>query len=373
MVLHGDRDIGDTTNGHVKEPEVEPNGSSSSNSSDSQIKDVGSPSKSKEPFQPRTRAPSFRRDITFADELPARTDLESPSERLPQQMNAKQHIAFLENQRNPKDKDALRIPGPREFDRGVIPETLSSNEDGASLNQQATRSGEDRINTNGNASYIQAIGKLDSNGHPGKRDVTADGYLNRDNSDLGAANGSDSDDHPMKRNITIDDSNHPRHRFDPPFSSLTFRKTATTQSKPNTALEKAPSVARPRSRSGTFGSKQGEKEPMPYLSWQPTIGRNSAFVDLTEEQREELGGIEYRSLKTLAIILICKFDIRVCFPLYDCMLMFRQSILSILSPAWRGHLDSLDFAQLYVGACRGCRRSVTSVVVGRHHNAYPHV
>jgi potassium uptake Trk family protein len=51
---------------------------------------------------------------------------------------------------------------------------------------------------------------------------------------------------------------------------------------------------------------QGD-EDMPYLSWQPTIGRNSAFVDLTEEQRDELGGIEYRSLKTLALILVGYF------------------------------------------------------------------
>jgi potassium uptake Trk family protein len=42
---------------------------------------------------------------------------------------------------------------------------------------------------------------------------------------------------------------------------------------------------------------------MPYLSWTPTIARNSNFVDLTEEQREELGGIEYRALKMLALIL----------------------------------------------------------------------
>ena len=48
---------------------------------------------------------------------------------------------------------------------------------------------------------------------------------------------------------------------------------------------------------------------MPYLSWTPTVGRNSAFVDLTEEQREELGGIEYRSLKLLAVILVCKYDL----------------------------------------------------------------
>ena len=45
----------------------------------------------------------------------------------------------------------------------------------------------------------------------------------------------------------------------------------------------------------------------PYLSWQPTIGRNSAFVDLTEAQREELGGIEYRSLKSLALVLVLYF------------------------------------------------------------------
>lgn len=46
---------------------------------------------------------------------------------------------------------------------------------------------------------------------------------------------------------------------------------------------------------------------MPYLSWEPTVGRNSAFVNLTEAQREELGGIEYRSLKSLALILMLYF------------------------------------------------------------------
>lgn len=41
-----------------------------------------------------------------------------------------------------------------------------------------------------------------------------------------------------------------------------------------------------------------------YLSWTPTIAGNSVFVDLDEEQREELGGIEYRALKLLYKILI---------------------------------------------------------------------
>lgn len=44
-----------------------------------------------------------------------------------------------------------------------------------------------------------------------------------------------------------------------------------------------------------------------YVSWQPTIGGNSVFVDLTEEQREELGGVEYRALKLLFKILTTYF------------------------------------------------------------------
>lgn len=41
-----------------------------------------------------------------------------------------------------------------------------------------------------------------------------------------------------------------------------------------------------------------------YVSWQPTIEGNSVFVGLTPEQREELGGVEYRALKLLSRILI---------------------------------------------------------------------
>lgn len=41
-----------------------------------------------------------------------------------------------------------------------------------------------------------------------------------------------------------------------------------------------------------------------YLSWTPTVGRNSTFVHLTEEQKEELGGVEYRAVKLLIKILL---------------------------------------------------------------------
>jgi Trk-type K+ transport system membrane component len=38
---------------------------------------------------------------------------------------------------------------------------------------------------------------------------------------------------------------------------------------------------------------------LPYLSKEATIGRNSNFYKLTAEDRERLGGIEYRALKLL--------------------------------------------------------------------------
>ncbi|KAK6202928.1 high-affinity potassium uptake transporter [Scheffersomyces amazonensis] len=41
-----------------------------------------------------------------------------------------------------------------------------------------------------------------------------------------------------------------------------------------------------------------------YLSWVPTVGRNSTFVKLTQAQKEELGGVEYRAIKLLIKILI---------------------------------------------------------------------
>lgn len=42
---------------------------------------------------------------------------------------------------------------------------------------------------------------------------------------------------------------------------------------------------------------------LPQLSSQVTIGRNSAFYNMTAEDRERLGGIEYRSLRLLLKIV----------------------------------------------------------------------
>lgn len=62
-------------------------------------------------------------------------------------------------------------------------------------------------------------------------------------------------------------------------------------------------------KTGTASSRQSAPAPapppaeMPYLSKQATLGRNSSFHRLTTEDRERLGGIEYRALKLLLKIV----------------------------------------------------------------------
>ena len=215
---------------------------------------------------PTPQPATFRREITFADEVQSPDDEDSTPARLPQRMTPEEHIAFLENQRNPKDKGALRIPGPRDFDRGSVPEPLNEEDDGGQLTHQAT-------------SPIDGKGGLNGN--------------------------------TIMRNVTIGESDHPRIRANTgALPKLSNRKSGTLEKLETSATDDQPHSARLRTRTGTFSSLRGwgtkeTEHATPYLSWQPTIGRNSAFVDLTEDQREELGGIEYRSLKTLAVVLVC--------------------------------------------------------------------
>ncbi|KAI9781217.1 MAG: low affinity potassium transporter, partial [Candelina submexicana] len=299
VVMHGDGESNkhrQQANGiHRPDPQQEventsntANDSSNGDSADT-LADEGRITSS--PSPPR-RAPSFHRDIVFADEVKpvGRPDVE---ERLPEQRTAEQHIAFLENQRNPKDKGTLRIPGPRDFDRGVVPETVADDEDGGPMARRITSPTEPETpvgRTNGHAGQMEAIAEMST------------------------------DDQRMKRNISIDEPQSSRARTQrSALSRMTFHHhNSNSQSLPKTPTS-ATAFSGLRSRGRSFtnpsmrSSRTQEKDPMPYLSWQPTIGRNSAFIDLTEEQREELGGIEYRALKTLALILVGYF---VCFHLF---------------------------------------------------------
>lgn len=61
---------------------------------------------------------------------------------------------------------------------------------------------------------------------------------------------------------------------------------------------------KPKRREGDIGHPFTRTMSTNYLSWQPTFGRNSVFIGLTKQQKEELGGVEYRALRLLCCILM---------------------------------------------------------------------
>jgi hypothetical protein len=190
--------------------------------------------------------------------------------RVPTQLSPEHHIAFLENQR--KNKGALRIPSPREYDRGGVPEALDEGEEERNQVEQPSSPRSDR-----------------------RRSSTVSG----ENDQVGPLEGP---------HITINEPDFTRTRTrGNTFSRLdtrpTIRETMTKDVDDANAL--GPSTTKNTFR-GIFRSltQEQERPTQPYLSWNATVARNSNFVDLTEEQRDELGGIEYRALKTLAVVLI---------------------------------------------------------------------
>lgn len=183
------------------------------------------------------------------------------------------HIAFVETTHNSTGR-ALRIPGPREFEKGDRAHEVDDEDDANTLYRARTTGDVDR----GGSSYAFELGS------PASRTIS-----------LGNATTGGSGNVRMRRVSTTVD------RFLP--------RVSTVERVVSSAFAMGP---HPRNRNmsplSRF-SRKANKEPlsMPYLSYTPTIGRNSQFVDLTEDQRDELGGIEYRSLKLLAKVLVAYY------------------------------------------------------------------
>jgi potassium uptake Trk family protein len=221
------------------------------------------------PFRPAAPAQQPSSGIVWADHLSTPTspnqteDAEdSPADRIPQ-MSKERSIAFVEAQRNKEKR--LRIPGPRDFDLGHMPEAIKGEED-----------------------LDRTVSRVSHESHP-KRE--------RSNSVPHALNG---DDRPLRNHITIDVPDQQRT------GHSVYDRVKTTDKDNSEPTSNMHLHSRSRSRTLTSfltRNHDEDEDPMPYLSWNPTLGRNSNFVDLTEDQREELGGIEYRALKLLAVIL----------------------------------------------------------------------
>ncbi|KKZ64952.1 hypothetical protein EMCG_09148 [[Emmonsia] crescens] len=122
------------------------------------------------------------------------------------------------------------------------------------------------------------------------------------------------DDDDLMKSITVEEppmsgpSGENERRRLPTMGRLLSHAASVERAASNAFILGHSSRKRSRSRSsnllGRSSSRAERAYPdMPYLSYQPTIGRNSRFLDLTDEQRDELGGIEYRSLKLLAKIV----------------------------------------------------------------------
>jgi hypothetical protein len=225
--------------------------------------------------------------IKFADQVKRSDGLADEDLRMPIQRSQEEHIAFLERQRNPDDDTVLRIPGPRDADAGVAPTAVH---EGDPMNRPVSR----RASTYDSRRRSEDIGILNGD------DNTTSEPSRPQNITIAETTRSPAAQH------AAEDAQAAKHVFG------TFRLRKPRILRGSKLHEETDELHPTRSRIPTFQSiktalSKDKEEGTPYLSWEPTVGRNSAFVDLTEAQREELGGIEYRSLKSLALILVLYF------------------------------------------------------------------
>ncbi|PHH68033.1 hypothetical protein CDD82_896 [Ophiocordyceps australis] len=207
--------------------------------------------------------------ITFAETVKRSDGMGEDALKLPQRRTNAQHIAIVERQRNPDD-EVLRIPGPRDTERGVGPRRLQfsasqtdeTNLPGARITEDAQPDQGEHATIRGRQATI-TITEPDWHRQTLATEDTSSNHLERSTAVAADAEAQDDADearsHRNFRTLTMD----------------TIRSALT----------------------------RDHLHDAPYLSYTPTLGRNSNFVCLTREQREELGGIEYRSVRTLAWIL----------------------------------------------------------------------
>jgi len=229
--------------------------------------------------EPRRPEIKFARTVTKSDGLgegalklpPARTDQE--------------HIAILERQRK-GDDEVLRIPNPRDVERGMAPRRVEVG-DAEEPEALSPRDGAFNLGADTEAQTVAPENRQQA--------------ITIEEPDRRKLQQSESDE-------VLSDAKAVAHTFAflklrrPRFMSRTNKKLHSRADELGGAASKGKSRRQSLQTLRTAFSRE-PVEGTPYLSWEPTIGRNSAFPDLTEEQREELGGIEYRSLKTLALIL----------------------------------------------------------------------
>ncbi|CAJ2506426.1 Uu.00g005560.m01.CDS01 [Anthostomella pinea] len=232
--------------------------------------------------------------IKFADQVKRSDAVENIGDEdrppLPTRRSHAEHIAILEKQRK-ADKSVLRIPGPRDADQGAVPEEFEEDdEEGPAARRRR-------------GSSVDTPTGMGASSPPGQTP-----FPDRQPTIIfEEPKRPRRDGHHIREDLAenVEAAVHVagalkfrRPRRDE--EALQHVDTATSSALPTGRIN-------PLRRIRTALTHHKDDDPMPYLSWQPTLARNSNFVGLSEEQREELGGIEYRSLKTLALVLTIYF------------------------------------------------------------------
>ncbi|KFY43108.1 hypothetical protein V494_02102 [Pseudogymnoascus sp. VKM F-4513 (FW-928)] len=251
-------------------------------------------------LSPKHEAPPLKSapTIKFADQVKRSDGVDTEYLRVPGAREPETHIEFLERQRR-LTGGALRIPGPRDADRGVAPETIDESQ------------------------IVPGMRRSDSDVEPLPHGLNSPheepGSSQSPSTNSGTSSSSASENRPETADYGEEDyDSRAEHASESTRAAvhslgvLRFRKPRLMSGDKihgeNEKMERSRSRAMSLTRlKSHFTKDKEESDPMPYISFQPTIGRNSAFVDLSEAEREELGGIEYRSLKTLAIVLVSYF------------------------------------------------------------------
>ncbi|KAG7111076.1 High-affinity potassium transport protein like [Verticillium longisporum] len=236
-------------------------------------------------------------------------DIELDSIHGPRRLSHAEHLAILERQRRGHD-ETLRIPNPRDVEKGIKPKRVEEGdapeaEEEEDPNQPGIRSpGNTRPNTppeGVNPRNRQPTIKIFEPQKPSER----------------RQRPTQQDEESPERD-TMDELAEEATVIGNVLDSVMFRKPRIFQRGQkkyhvdSDEDENDGPRPGPKHRTRTLdvlrGALTGEKaDDAPYLSWTPTLGRNSQFPGLSLEQREELGGIEYRSLRTLALLLVCYF------------------------------------------------------------------
>jgi potassium uptake Trk family protein len=220
--------------------------------------------------------------IRFAGTVKRSDGIEDDQLKYPRKRTQEEHIAILERQRNNNNDEVLRIPGPMDVERGLRPSRIEEDSD----EQDPPLSPGARVSSAGDADRL-ARPKGITIQEPAAKEPKHNSTMDDINDDARAFINVLTPFRLRKPRFLNKGDDKVHHDRDAPFSRIRRRQTLDTI---RNAL-----------------TRDKDQDEAPYLSWQPTLGRNSQFHDLTEDQREELGGIEYRSLKTLSLILTMYF------------------------------------------------------------------